>query len=159
LIAAVAVPAFIALGACAAAGGEQEIKLAPGRQRTAIAVGALVAAVAAVPVYLSTTLTARAERQAATSTKRALDTLSLATRVNPWAAEPLIVRSAILLDDRRATAAVGSARQATRRGPNLWTAWAGLADAERAAGNRTAAAVASRQALKLNPKASEGPGG
>src|SRR5207249_3491482 len=50
LIAAVAIPAFIALGACAAAGGEREIKLAPGRQRTAIAVSALVAAVAAVPV-------------------------------------------------------------------------------------------------------------
>jgi O-antigen ligase len=61
LIAAVSVPAAVALGACAAAGGAQEIRLAPGRQRTVVAVGALVAAVAAVPVYLSTTLTARAE--------------------------------------------------------------------------------------------------
>ena len=96
LIAAIAVPPFVALGACAAAGEEREIKLAPGRQRTAIAVGALAAAVAAVPVYFSTTLAARAENQAATSTQRALDTLSLATQVNPWAVQPLIVRSAIL---------------------------------------------------------------
>jgi tetratricopeptide (TPR) repeat protein len=159
LIAAVAVPAFVALGACAAAAAEPEIKLAPGRQRTAVAVGALVAAVAAVPVYLSTTLIARAETQAETSTRRALQTLSLAARLNPWAVQPLIVRSAILLEDRRATAAVRAARQATRRGPNLWTAWAGLADAERAAGNRTAAAVAFRRALRLNPKAPERPGG
>jgi hypothetical protein len=61
LIAAVAVPAAVALGACAAAGGTREIRLAPGRQRTVVAVRALVVAVEAVPVNLSTTLTARAE--------------------------------------------------------------------------------------------------
>ena len=110
LITAVAVPAFLVLGASAAAAGERQIRLAPGRQRTAIAVGALAAAVAAVPVYLSTTLTARAENQAATSTQRALDTLSLATRANPWAVQPLIVRSAILLDANRTPAAIRAAR-------------------------------------------------
>jgi O-Antigen ligase len=157
LIAALAVPAFIALGACAAAGadGTREIRLAPGRQRTAIAVGALVAAVAAVPVYLSTTLTARAETQAATSTRRALDTLSLATRVNPWAVQPLIVRSVVLLEDRRAPAAVLAARAATERAPEAWTAWLALADAERASGRRSAAEVAQRRADALNPKAPE----
>jgi hypothetical protein len=153
LIAAVAVPAAVALGACATAGGETEIRLARGRQRTVVAVGALVAAVAAVPVYLSTTLTARAEKQAATSTQRALDSLSLATSVNPWAAQPLIVRSVILLDARRAPAAVRAAREATRRAPNAWTSWLALADAERAAGHQAAAAAAFQRAHTLNPRA------
>lgn len=121
LIAAIAVPPFVALGACAAAGEEREIKLAPGRQRTAIAVGALAAAVAAVPVYFSTTLAARAENQAATSTQRALDTLSLATRVNPWAVQPLIVRSAILESAGDYAGASKAAEEATRRGTNNWT--------------------------------------
>jgi O-Antigen ligase len=152
LIAAVAVPAFVALGACAAAGAEREIELAPSRQRTAIAVGALVATAAAVPVYLSTTLTARAEDQAATSTQRALNTLSLATSVNPWAVKPLIARSTILLDDRRAPAAIRAAAQATRRAPDVWTTWGALAEAERAAGHRAAAAAAFRRAYILNPK-------
>jgi O-antigen ligase/polysaccharide polymerase Wzy-like membrane protein len=155
LIPAITVPAFIALGACAATGGAQETGLAPGRQRTAVAVGALVAATAAVPVYLSATLTARAENQAATSTQRALNSLSLATRVNPWAVQPLIVRSAILLDDRREPAAIRAAKDATRRAPNAWTAWAALADAERAGGHRVAAAAALRRARALNPRTVE----
>jgi hypothetical protein len=153
LIPAVAVPAAVALGACAAAGGAREIRLAPGRQRTAVAVGALVAAVAAVPVYLSTTLTARAENQAATSTQRALDTLSLAEDANPWAVEPLIARTAVLLDARRPAAAVRAAREATRRAPDTWTTWLVLADAEQASGNARAAAAANRRARELNPKA------
>jgi hypothetical protein len=155
LIAAVAVPAFVALGACAAAGGEREIKLAQGRQRTAIAVGALVAAVAAVPVYLSTTLTVRAETQAATSTKRALDTLSLATRVNPWAVQPLIVRSAILESTGGYADAAKTLGDATRRDPNNWTAWVALAEARRAAGHKAAAKAALARAATLNPRAPE----
>jgi O-antigen ligase len=152
LIAAVAVPAAVVLGACAAAGGAQEIRLAPGRQRTVVAVGALVVTIAAVPVYLSTTLTARAERQAATSTPSALDTLSLATRMNPWAVQPLIVRTAILLDAGRTPAAIRAAREATRRAPEAWTAWVTLADAEHAGGHRAASAAARRRARALNPK-------
>jgi hypothetical protein len=153
LIAAVAVPSAIALGACAAAGGAREIRLARGRQRTVIAVGALVAAVAAVPVYLSTTLTAHAEKQAATSTQRALDSLSLATSVNPWAVQPLTVRSVILLDARRTPAAIQAAKEATHRAPDVWTAWVALAEAERAGGHQAAAAAALRRARVLNPKA------
>ena len=153
LIPAVAVPAAVALGVCAAAGGPPEISLAPGRQRTAVAVGAFVAAFAAVPVYLSTTLTVRAEKQAATSTQRALESLSLAESVNPWAVQPLIVRSAVLLNDGRATAAVRAAREATRRAPNVWTSWVALADAERAAGHQAAAAAAFQRVHTLNPRA------
>jgi O-Antigen ligase len=154
LISAVALPGFVALGACAAASGGNEVKLAPGRQRTAVAVGALVAVIAAVPVYLSATLIARAERQAATSTPRALDTLSLAADVNPWAVEPQIVRSAILLDEGRPREAIRAAKQATRREPQMWITWRALADAERAAGHGRAAIAAARRAVALNPRES-----
>jgi hypothetical protein len=154
LIPAVALPAFVGLGACAAAGGLPDLRLAPGWQRMAVAAGALVALLAAVPVYLSTTLTARAESQAATSTSRALDTLSLAARANPWAIQPKIVRSEILLGDGRTGEAIRAARQATRRAPQMWLTWATLADAERQAGHRTAAAQAMARARALNPKGS-----
>jgi hypothetical protein len=152
LIPAVAIPAFVALGVCAAAGGLPELRLAPGWQRASLAVGALVAMVAAVPVYLSTSLTTRAESQAATSTSRALDTLSLAARANPWAVQPKIVRSAILLDAGRPAEAIRAAHQATRRAPQMWLTWQALADAERAAGHRAAAAQAIARARALNPK-------
>jgi O-antigen ligase len=153
LIPSVAVPAAVALGACAAAGDAPEIRLAPGRQRTAVAVGALLAAVAAVPVYLATTLTARAEAQSATSTRRALDTLSLAQRVNPWAVEPLIVRSTILESSGDYAGASKAAGDATRRASSSWIAWLALAEAQRRAGHATAARAALRQATRLNPRA------
>jgi hypothetical protein len=154
-VSAVAVPGFLLLGACAAAGGTHGLELAPGRQRTALAMASLAAAVLAVPVYFATTLTARAETQAATSTRQALDTLSLAADLNPWAVEPLIVRSTILLEDGRASAAARAAREATHRGPNDWTGWVMLADAERAARHRTAAAAALARARQLNPRLNE----
>jgi hypothetical protein len=152
LIPAAAIPALVALGACAAAGGLPELRLAPSWQRAAVGVGALVAALAAVPVYLSTSLTTRAESQAATSTSRALDTLSLAARVNPWALQPKIVRSAILLDAGRPTEAIRAAKQATGQAPQMWLTWQTLADAERIAGHRAAAAGATARARALNPK-------
>jgi O-Antigen ligase len=154
-IPAIAVAGFLVLGVCSAAPTTGGIRLAPRGQRIAVALGALVAVVAAVPVYLSTTLTARAETQAAESTQRALDSLSLATDVNPWAVHPLIVRSTILLDDGRTDGAIRAARDATQRGPNDWTAWIALADAQRAGGHHAASAVAIRRARLLNPKALE----
>ena len=109
-------------------------------------------AIGAIPIYISTTLTVRAEQQAASSPQRAVDTLSLAARIDPWAIEPLIVKSEILLDAGRAREAVVAAAKATQRDPNLWTAWAALADAERATGNRAAAAAARQRVKKLNPR-------
>jgi Flp pilus assembly protein TadD len=82
-----------------------------------------------------------------------VDTLSLAARVNPWAIDPLIVKSAVLLDAGQAEVAVDAATKATRRDPNVWTAWAALAEAERAAGNRSAAAAALHRLRTLNPRA------
>jgi hypothetical protein len=152
LIPAVAVPAFVALGACAATGELPQLHLAPGWQRAAVAVGALVATLAAVPVYLATTLTTRAESQAAVSTNRALDSLSLAARVNPWAVQPKIVRTQVLLDAKRTGEAINTARQATTRAPQMWITWQALADAERAGGHPAAAARALARARVLNPK-------
>jgi hypothetical protein len=151
LIPAVAVPAFVALGACAASGELPQLRLAPGWQRAAVAGGALAATIAAVPVYLSTSLTTRAETQAATSTNRALDTLSLAARANPWAVQPKIVRAQILLESGRTRDAINVAKQATRRAPQMWITWQALADAERAGGDDAAAARASARARALNP--------
>ena len=151
-ISAVAVAGFLLLGACAAAGSTQGVELARGRQRIGLAVAGLAVALCAVPVYFATTLTARAEAQAATSSARALDTLSLAADLNPWAVEPLIVRSTILLEDGRVGEAVRAARSATARGPNDWTAWLMLADAERAAHQRADARAALRRARLLNPR-------
>jgi hypothetical protein len=158
-ISAVAIPGFLLLGACAAAGEARSVELAPVRQRTALALGGLVVALCAVPVYFAATLTARAENQAATSTSQALHTLSLAADLNPWAVEPLIVRSTILLEDGRTREAVRAAREATARSPDDWTAWLALADAERAAGHRPAASLARVRARHLNPLAIERPGG
>jgi hypothetical protein len=154
LIPAVAIPAFVALGACAAAGSLPELRLAPGWQRVAVSAGAVVALLAAVPVYLSTSLTARAESQAATSTSHALDTLSLAARSNPWAVQPKIVRSEVLLEADRPREAIDAAQQATTLAPQMWLTWATLADAEHAAGHRVAAARAMARARALNPKGS-----
>ncbi|HEY6149669.1 MAG TPA: O-antigen ligase family protein [Gaiellaceae bacterium] len=151
LIPAFVLPAGVAIGACAATGGEPTVRLAPGRHRAALAVGAILLAVAAIPVYLATTLTERGEQQSVSSTQRAVNTLSLAARINPWSVEPLILKSEILLEAGRKAEAVEPAAKATRRDPNLWTAWEALAEAERAAGNRTAAAAASRRVRTLNP--------
>jgi hypothetical protein len=150
-ISAVAIPGFLLLGACAAAGGTRGTELAPRRQRVGLVVAGLAAALCAVPVYFATTLTARAENQAATSTHQALDTLSLATDLNPWAVEPLIVRSIVLLGDGRSRDAVRAAREATNRGPKNWEAWLALGRVERAAGNRAAAATAIARARHFNP--------
>jgi hypothetical protein len=150
LIPAVAIPAFVALGACAAAAGLSE-RLAPGWQRAAVAGASLLALLVAMPVYLSTSLTARAETQAATSTSRALDTLSLAERTNPWALQPKIVRSNILLEAGRSAEAIRAARQATRSAPQMWLTWATLAAAEGAAGHRAAAARALARTRFLSP--------
>jgi predicted Zn-dependent protease len=105
-----------------------------------------------VPVYLSTTLTERAERQSATSLPHALDTINLAARTNPWAVQPLIAKAAILIEAGRVGAAAAAAKEATRRDPNAWTTWQTLADAERVAGKRAAAVAAQQRVYELNPR-------
>lgn len=152
-ISAIAIPGFLILGACAATGEARDADLVRPRQRSILAAAGAAAALAAAPVYASATLTARAEEQAAISPSGALDTLSLAAHVNPWAVEPLIIRSVLKLDEGRPQGAVQAARAATRRAPNDWTAWLALADAERAAARQPAAVAAARRAQELNPRA------
>jgi hypothetical protein len=152
VIPAFLLPVGVALGASAATGAAPTLNLPPGRHRLAVATAAILVGVGAVPIYLSTMLTARAEHQAASSPQRALDTLSLAARVDPWAVQPLIVRSAVLLDAGRPRAAADAATKATRRDPNIWTAWQALADAQNAAGNRAGEGVARQRVRTLNPR-------
>jgi Flp pilus assembly protein TadD len=76
--------------------------------------------------------------------------------LNPWAVEPLIVRSTILLEEGRVGEAVRAARDATARGPNDWTAWLALRDAERAAHHGADARAALRRARLLNPRLAQG---
>ena len=129
-IPAIAVPGFVVLGALAAGGGRAPLALIGSFQRTALAVSALLAALAVVPVYLSTREMSEAQDQAAASTKRALDKLDEAARLNPFAAVPLVVRAEVLEADGRHAGAIDAAKEAVARNPEDWTTWAALARAE-----------------------------
>jgi O-Antigen ligase len=158
LIPAVAVPSFVVVGACSATGASPAVHFARAPQRSAAVVGALAAIALAVPVYLSTALTARAEDQAATSAAEALRNLSFAASLNPWALQPLIIRSVVLQSNGEYERAVAAAEEATRRGPRDWTAWAALAGARNRAGDTRGARVANRRAAALNPRGHSPPG-
>lgn len=151
-IPAVALPGFVVLGALATGGTVGNLVLPGRKERLLVAAAALVAAVAAFPAYLATRETNRAEAQAA-ATATALDDLRIAANVNPFAAEPLIVRSDVLAAAGRSGAAIQAADDATGREPNGWTSWLALADALRAAGREDAAQAALRRARALNPRA------
>jgi hypothetical protein len=150
---AVAIPGFVVLGALTAGGGAGRIILPGRRQQVVLAVAALAGAVVAVPGYLSTAETARAEEQAPISTSAALRELDWAARLNPFAAKPLEVRASLLGDAGRPAAALAAAKDAVERDPNDWTAWLTLRQAEETAGHGHAARSAYRRAHILNPRA------
>jgi predicted Zn-dependent protease len=152
-IPAIAIPGFVVLGALATGGSASELILTGSRQRATLAVAALVAAALATPAYLSTAAVARAETEAATGSHDALTRLDTAAWLNPFAVEPLIVRSTILQLDGRRTAALDAAAKATRREPRDWTAWVMLAEARRGAGDRAGFHAALGRAARLNPRA------
>jgi len=152
-IPAIAVPGFLVLGALAAGGGRGPLALVGSAQRTALAVSALLAAVAVVPVYLSTRETSEAEDQAVASTERAVDKLNEAAWLNPFSATPLVVRAGVLQAEGRRAAAIDAAKKAVARSPQDWTTWAALASAEQAANDRVAAGNALRRVRVLNPRA------
>jgi hypothetical protein len=152
-IPAIAVPGFLVLGALAAGGGRGPLALVGSAQRTALAVSALLAAVAVVPVYLSTRETSEAEDQAVASTERAVDKLNEAAWLNPFSATPLVVRAGVLQAEGRRAAAIDAAKKAVARSPEDWTTWAALASAEQAANDRVAAGNALRRVRVLNPRA------
>jgi tetratricopeptide (TPR) repeat protein len=118
-----------------------------------LAAAALILLALAVPAYLSTEAVARAETNAATSTDDALDDLNTAADLNPFATEPLIVRSTILKLDGQRRRALKAADEATERAPQNWAAWVVLAQASRAVGDRAVSRSAFERAARLNPRA------
>ena len=118
-----------------------------------MAAAALIVLVLAVPAYLSTEAVARAETNSATSTKKALDDLDTAADLNPFATEPLIIRSTILELDQRPRQALEAANEATERAPENWAAWVVLAQASRAVDDRALSRSAFERAARLNPRA------
>jgi hypothetical protein len=153
-IPAIAIPGFVVLGALATGGVEGGGPVFGGRrQRGVLAFASLSLLALAVPAYLSTAGVADAEANAASSTPKALDDLGRASRLNPFAAEPLLVRSLILKTDGRQRAALAAAENATDRAPQSWTAWLLLADGRRLVGDTTGSRSALDRAAALNPRA------
>jgi O-Antigen ligase len=149
----VAIPAFVALGALATGGKAVPLELASLRERLGLVAAALVVAALVVPAYISTADMSRAQDDAETSNERALDKLDWAARVNPFAVEPLVVRAALLGSRGDYAGAAEAAEDATERGPDNWTAWLALAEAERLRGDNAAAEAAFERAAALNPRA------
>lgn len=148
---AIAIPGFVVLGALATGGRAGPLALAGVPQRAAFALAALVAAVLVVPTYVSTAETSRAGTEI--SSGRVLERLEWAARANPFAVEPLVVRAAVLLSEGDHVGASKAAEDATRRGPDNWTAWLALAEARLQRGDKAAAKVALERAAALNPRA------
>jgi hypothetical protein len=153
-IPAIAIPGFVVIGALASGGGTPGMLEFAGRtQRAALATAALAAVALATPAYLSTAAVAHAETKTTTSPNESLADLETAARLNPFATEPLLVRSAILQLERRWREALDAANQATERAPKDWAAWVVLAEARRAVGDRAGTRAAIRRATELNPRA------
>jgi hypothetical protein len=153
-IPAVAIPGLVVLGALANGGGVPgELALTGRIGRAALATAALVVLVLAIPAYLSTAAVARGETDSATSTKDALAELEDASRLNPFATEPLLLRSTILQLERKPRAALDAASEATERGPQNWAAWLVLGEARRSVGDRVGSRAAFHRAASLNPRA------
>jgi O-Antigen ligase len=153
-IPAIAIPGFVVLGVLATGGGQ------PGRpifasvaQRAALAGAATIVLTLATFAYLSTAAVARGEAAAATSTQEALEDLNEAVTLNPFASEPLLIRSTILQLDRRPKAALAAATEATERAPRNWVAWLVLAESRRLNGDTAGSRVALDRARLLNPRA------
>jgi len=153
-IPAVAIPGFVVLGALATGGSDQDEPALAGRvQRAMLAAPALLAVAFVTPAYLSNAAANRAEIEAATSTDDALKELDSAAQLNPFSAEPLLIRSTILQLDGDRQAALDAAKDATVRAPRNWAAWVVLAEARRAAADPAEAEAAVLRAKALNPRA------
>jgi hypothetical protein len=153
-IPAIAIPGFVVLGALGTGGGQ------PGRpmfgsatQRASLAAAAAIILTFATFAYLSTAAVARGETEAATSTQNALADLDEASRLNPFATEPLLIRSTILQLDGRVRPALAAAVEATERAPQSWAAWLVLAEARRISGDQPGSRAALNRAARLNPRA------
>ena len=152
-IPAVAIPGFVVLGALATGGGApREHRFAGRSTRFAVAAAATVVLVGATLAYLSTAALARGETEAATSTQEALADLEDASRLNPFATEPLLVRSMILQLEGDRGAALAAAEDATERAPENWAAWLFVSGARSSVGDRAGGREALARAATLNPR-------
>jgi O-Antigen ligase len=151
-IPAIAIPGFVVLGALATGGSEGDLKLCGRPQQAALAAAALLVVAITVPAYLSTVSVASAETESATAPGTALEDLHRAARLNPFAAEPLVVRSTVLQLEGKRRAALAAAQTGMHRGPNDWTTWIVLGRARRATGDLVGSRSAFRRAATLNPR-------
>ena len=106
-----------------------------------------------LPLYIANRGVVRGQEQAARSTAAAIDDLDRAADVDPFATEPLIVKSALLAGDGDAAGAQEAAAEAVDRAPNDWTAWTVLAEARLLAGDAPGARAAVERVAELNPRA------
>jgi hypothetical protein len=151
---AIALPGFVVLGALGTGGRAGRLSLAGWRQRLAFAVVALTGACITVPLYASTSEVSRAESRAARSPSEAVDRLDRAAQLNPFAVEPLIVRATILQSTGAPIRALEAAREATRKAPNDWLAWAAVLGSSRTIDPQAEETkVATRRLRALNPRA------
>jgi hypothetical protein len=151
-IPAIAIPGFVVLGALATGGTAGRLVLVGVYERVGIALAAVAALLLLVPTYVSTTETNRAQDEAAFSDNSALERLDRAERLNPFSAEPLIVKALVLQQNRRNGAALDAAARAAERGRNDFKAWIVLGQIERASGDTAASRAAYRRARALNPR-------
>ena len=153
-IPAIAIPGFVVLGALATGGKDCGLPVfARARERLVLALASIVVVALATSAYLSTAAVIRAETEAATSSGDALGELDSAAQLNPFAAEPLLLRATILQLDGNRRAALDAARDATERAPRNWAAWAVRAHVARAAARPREARAARLRAQALNPRA------
>jgi hypothetical protein len=153
-IPAIALPGFVVVGSLASGGGKAGGPAFGLRsQRAAIALASMVVLAVATPTYLATAAVVRGESQAAISTHEALADLKKASRLNPFATEPLLIRSAVLQLDGRSRAAIVAANNATERSPQNWATWFVLAHARRSIGDLRGSEAALERAVTLNPRA------
>ncbi len=123
----------------------------PGRHRVrlvAVAAAGAFALVVIVPALLAERWTDAAY---ATGGARGIALAERAASVNRLSAAPEFARAAVATAARRPAVAVAALREATRREPKNWAAWYGLAQAQRATGNATAARASCLQAQRLKP--------
>jgi hypothetical protein len=113
-------PVFGLLGSAAAPAALDPRRLGPRPGRVAVAVVAIIAAVATVPLYLSERYTRDAYSHWRSDLQRAYSDLDRAADLNPFAHEPLLAEGAIAREARDRERAAKAFRAAIERTPDEW---------------------------------------
>ena len=121
--------------------------------RISVAVAA-TAAIVVIAIPLASTSAIRQSQAAAVSGNlpQALSEAQSASRIEPYAATPLLQEALLLEQQGRLAAASREARAATRREPTNWRVWTTLSRIEAKRGNAQASVSAYRRARLLNPR-------